>query len=935
MPLSLNPARTLPSGTVTFLFTDIEGSTKLAQEYPDEMPSLLARHNEILSHTCEQSEGFVFRIVGDAYCVAFQNADHAVRAALDAQRLLNEEAWSPAPIKVRMGIHTGPAQLEGGSEYSGYTTLALVNRIMSAGHGGQILLSQTARDLISNDLLQNVQLVDKGEHFLKDVFQRQHLYQLGVTGLPSEFPPLDTQKTINHNLPVKLTSFIGRERELEEIRTRLEDARLLTLIGPGGTGKTRLSIQLGGEQLSTFPDGVWMVELAPISDAALIPQTIASVFGLRESPDRPLIEIVTDYLRAKRSLLILDNCEHLIAACAMIAETLIQSCRNLKILASSREALGISGELTYRVPSLHLPDQAQSTREAVQEYESVQLFVDRATVASPKFQLTDTNAFSVAQICRRLDGIPLALELAAARTKVLSVEQIAERLDDRFRLLTGGSRTALPRQQTLRALIDWSYELLSDTERALFRRLAVFVGGWTLEAAEAVCSRNGVDEYEVLDLLAQLVDKSLIYTDERDEVVRYHRLETIRQYAREKLLDSEEAVPVRNRHLDYYVKWAALGDVDYKNPLQEDAIRKLIVEYDNIRAALSWAVETQLEKGMFLISSASITWPLVMHGKITEARDWFELILSELESQSPLEREKIRDLPKLRARVLNRYSQVLMNMGNHEASRSAVEESIKIAREYNDRRTLGEALGSLGHCALYAGDPEAALKAAEEGIQVCEDEEFLMGLVWANDAMAHIYNLEGNKAEVRKYRGRIAEILQKEGIPVDAVDTEIDHALEAISRQDFDGAVKHMDAAVEIMVDHNDSYRLTFTQSEFAHALRAQGANEYALSYYRRTIQMWQDWGHRGAIAHQLECFAYIAVAREQFVRAARLFSAAETLREEINAVRTPAEQKEFEEAKSRLQAEMDEFEFKKAWEDARLMTMEGAIEFALEEHPS
>jgi len=227
------------------------------------------------------------------------------------------------------------------------------------------------------------------------------------------------------------------------------------------------------------------------------------------------------------------------------------------------------------------------------------------------------------------------------------------------------------------------------------------------------------------------------------------------------------------------------------------------------------------------------------------------------------------------------------------------------------------------------------LKAAEEGIQVCEDEEFLMGLVWANDAMAHIYNLEGNKAEVRKYRGRIAEILQKEGIPVDAVDTEIDHALEAISRQDFDGAVKHMDAAVEIMVDHNDSYRLTFTQSEFAHALRAQGANEYALSYYRRTIQMWQDWGHRGAIAHQLECFAYIAVAREQFVRAARLFSAAETLREEINAVRTPAEQKEFEEAKSRLQAEMDEFEFKKAWEDARLMTMEGAIEFALEEHPS
>jgi len=923
---------TLPTGNVTFLFTDIEGSTKLAQEYPDEMSSLLARHNEILSQAFEGNNGFVFRTVGDAYCVAFHRPEDAISAALDAQRLLNQEAWSPAPIKVRMGIHTGAAQIEGGSDYSGYSTLALVNRIMSAGHGGQILISKTVHEVFSNNFPDEIYLVDMGEHNLKDVFQPQHLYLLGAPDLPFEFPPLKTQKTVNHNLPVKLTSFIGREREREVIKTRLEDTRLLTLIGPGGTGKTRLSIQSGGELLPTFQDGVWLVELAPITDPGLIPQAIASVFGVRESPDRPLIEIIKDYLRAKSSLVILDNCEHLIEACAIIAEILIQACPNLKIIASSREALGISGEITYRVPSLLLPDLTRVTRQALLEYESVQLFVDRASLASPKFQLTDRNAFSVAQICHRLDGIPLALELAAARTRVLTVEQIAERLDDRFRLLTGGSRTALPRQQTLRALIDWSYDLLSDTEKALFRRLAVFIGGWTLEAAEAVCSGDGVDQYEVLDLLTQLVDKSLAHTDEGDGVIRYLRLETIRQYAREKLLASDETVRVRHRHLDYYVNWAALQDESYINPQQEQVIRKVGLEYGNIRSALSWAVEGHLEKAMILVSSASITWPLIMLGRITEARDWFEQINSKFESLSPLEQEANTGLASLRARVLNRYSQVLMNLGDHEASRSVVEESIKISRKSQDLQTLSEALGSLGHCALYAGDPDAALEAALEGIRICEREGFLKELIWANDAMVHIYNLLGDKAEVRNYRERGSKILALAGVPIDPVDTEFDRALETINQQDFDRGVKHMDAAVEIMEANKDKYRLTSTQSHFAHSLRDQGAYQEALRYYRRTIQLWQDWGHRGAIAHQLECFAFISVASEQYVRAAKLFGAAESLREVTNSIRTPAEQNEFEEAKSRLQANMGEGEFNKAWEEGRSITMEQAIEFALEE---
>ncbi len=596
----------LPSGTVTFLFTDIEGSTKLAQEYPDQMSSLLARHNEILHRTINAHDGFVFRTVGDAFCVAFHNAIDALWAALEAQRVLHRESWTPAPLKVRMGIHTGPAKLEvssAESDYSGYATLALTQRIMSAGHGGQVLLSQTECDLLDGSLPAGVELIDMGERHLKDILQPSRLFQLYAPDLPSEFPPLHTLQSANHNLPLSLSSFIGRERELAIIRERLEEARLLTLIGPGGTGKTRLSLHTGGEVLSSFKDGVWLVELAPLSDPALIMQTVAAVFGLREGPDRPLVDLVVDYLRGKQLLLILDNCEHLIEASARLADQLLRNCPDFKILASSREALGINGETIYRVPSLSLPEPDAVTLEALSGCESVQLFVERASATNPGFQLMDANASSVAQICHRLDGIPLALELAAARVKVLSAGQIADRLDDRFRLLTGGSRTALPRQQTLQALIDWSYDLLTEPEKALFRRLAVFVGGFTLEAAEAVCAGDGIEPYEILDLLTDLVDKSLVIADERDSSVRYHRLETIRQYARQKLLETDEVMRVRNRHLDYYIEFASLLEKEYINPYQYDIIDKMRPEYDNIRSALSWVVENNIENAARLLCS--------------------------------------------------------------------------------------------------------------------------------------------------------------------------------------------------------------------------------------------------------------------------------------------------------------------------------------------
>ena len=557
----------LPTGTVTFLFTDIEGSTKLAQEYTDELRALLARHKEILNQAIKAHDGFVFQVVGDSFSVAFDTAENALNAAAEAQRRLQDEAWSPAPIKVRMGIHTGAAQLVDDSSmegpYSGYSTLAMTQRIMSAAHGGQILLSQITRDLIGEQLPSDITLLDMGKHRLKDLLHRIHLYQVVAADLPADFPPLKTLESFPNNLPIQLTSFIGRESEMAEVKQLLFNTRLLTLIGPGGTGKTRLSLRVGADLLQSFTDGVWLAELAPLADASLIPQTIAAVLGLRELPNMPLINIVTDYLRAKHLLLILDNCEHLIEACAKLSADLLRVCPELKIIASSREALGINGETVYRVPSLSLPAPAQVTREALMESESVRLFIERAIAAQSKFKLTDQNAFAVAQICHRLDGIPLALELAAARIAVFSPEQISSRLDDRFKLLTGGSRTALERHQTLRALIDWSYDLLSIEERTLLRQLSVFAGGWTFESAETVCS--GLD---VLNGLAQLVNKSLVIVDNQLDRRRYSLLETIRQYARDKLLEAQESEQARNRHLDFFVNLAEEAET-YMNGPQE------------------------------------------------------------------------------------------------------------------------------------------------------------------------------------------------------------------------------------------------------------------------------------------------------------------------------------------------------------------------------
>jgi predicted ATPase len=400
-------------------------------------------------------------------------------------------------------------------------------RIAAAGHGGQILISDAVSGLAARDLPPGVSLRDLGIHRLKDLREPEHLLQVVHADLQTDFPPLKSLESRSNNLPVQLTSFIGREREIAAVKESLATTRLVTLTGAGGSGKTRLALHVATGLLEHYPDGIWLAQLAPLSEPVLVPKAVASALGIPEQLGRPLTETVVDYLRPRAPLLLLDNCEHLLQACAHLADALLQACPNLRIVATSREALGIAGELTYRVPSLSLPDLKRlPSPESLTEYEAVRLFVDRAAFGKPGFQVTRANALAVAQVCQQLDGIPLAIELAAARVKVLAVEQIAARLDDRFRLLTGGSRMVLPRHQTLRAAIDWSYNLLSETERVLLRGLSVFAGGWTLDAAEAVCAGGSVEADTILDLLTALVDKSLVFVEMQRGEARYRFLET-------------------------------------------------------------------------------------------------------------------------------------------------------------------------------------------------------------------------------------------------------------------------------------------------------------------------------------------------------------------------------------------------------------------------
>ena len=897
-----------PSGTVTFLFTDIEGSTRLAQEHADQMPILLAQHHAILRQAIQAHQGYVFRIVGDSFAAAFHTVADALHATLDAQRALRNEAWSPVPIRARMGIHTGTAEWKGKDhepEYEGYATLAMTSRVMSAGHGGQILLSQHAYELAQDKPPDNTTFKDLGEYNLKDFLPPQTIYQITAPDLPSDFPPLKTLKSVRNNLPLNLTSFIGRERELAEAQEKLASARLLTLIGPGGTGKTRLSLQVALEQIGHFKDGVWFVELAPIADAALIVSAIASVFHLHEVQGIPLLNTVMDYLRAKELLLLLDNCEHLVEASAQLAHQLLRACPYLKIVASSREALGIDGETIYRVPSL-------------KDEEATRLFVERATKTEPRFHLTDENAPFVAQICSRLDGIPLAIELAAARVKLFTPQQIAERLDDRFKLLTGGSRAALPRQQTLRALIDWSYVTLNEMEQRALRGLAVFSGGWTFEAAEAV-----IGESEAMDGLSGLVNKSLVNVVEQEGESRYSFLETIRQYAMDKLVESGAASATRDRHLNYFLKLAERAGEGLFSKERKDWLSIFEFEHDNLRSALRWGLDHAPLQALTLIGFLGDFW--LVRGYLVEGQTWCKTALDSVEKLYRAGSERAC------ARGFQVWAMLSNNQGEHRVAREAAEKAIAIYRQLGETKRLAISLIVLGTACAFSGDVPRAFDSIRESERISREMGHTLELAWALQALSYLTSETQGRAaekEAEAYLQESLALIQEH--PWGTIASKEFLARQAYARGEIVTARKYGDEVLAYYQEAGLTLRFTSLKSDLAHLLRQTGNFTEVLPLYRETIVAYQDLGHRGAIAHQLECFAFIAIAQEYGERAVKLLGAAEALREISNSRMTPQERSEYDKQVADLRAGMDEKIFASLWVEGRSMTMEQAIQFAL-----
>ncbi|HEX6270837.1 MAG TPA: tetratricopeptide repeat protein [Anaerolineales bacterium] len=882
-PAKRNP----PTGTVTFLFTDIEGSTKLAQQHPDAMAALLARHGEILNQVIQTHNGYVFQDVADSFAAAFSDAGDALNAALAAQVLLHQESWSPVPLKVRMGIHTGATQISASAPtvYTGYATLASTQRIMSAGHGGQILLSGATEALVRDRLPQHVILRDMGEHKFRDVLQPMHVFQVMAPDLQTEFPPLRALDVFPNNLPAQLTSFVGRNKEVEQIKKHLGQCRLVTLTGAGGIGKTRLSIQTASEMLNDFPNGAWLVELAPLSDPALVTQAVVNTLGLIEQAGRSPISVLTDFLQTKRALLILDNCEHLTQACAKLGESLLHSCPDLRILATSREALGISGEITYLIPPLTLPDPIEEREGALIHYEAVELFVERAQTALPGFSITRDNAPVITQICQHLDGIPLAIELAAARVRLLSVEEIAARLDDRFRLLTGGARTALPRHQTLQALIDWSYDILSESERVLFRRLSVFAGGWTLEAAERVAggewqvesgtspSTHNLPPEDILDLLTQLVNKSLVIAERRQgPETRYDMLETIRQYAREKSWQAGEGESLRRRHLAYYVDLAERAEPHLRAPDMVMWLDRLEAEHDNIRSALEWALEGDIEAELRLASA--LLWFWHIRGHKNEGIEWLERALS-IEAMDRDDQPMTPSRTMIRGKALN-ASGSLMVM-NHEFAKAParLEESLTLFKELGPtgKRGMAHALLRLGS-SLPTGDIRAG-SLLEQSLALFRELRDKFGIAECLMLLA----------------GQVASLAEKDDDYSQAIlFTEEQLALRK-EIGDQDGAAVALSILGDLVLSQGDYQKATMLYEEALAGFRAvrnsgavslsligfgdiffwRGDYERAAQIYEAALSLAQDLGYKFIIALNMYSLGIIAWFQGAYARAVQL----------------------------------------------------------------
>jgi predicted ATPase/class 3 adenylate cyclase len=613
----------LPLGTVTFLFTDIEGSTQLLRALGEDYRDVLERHATIVRQALAEHDGVEVGTEGDAFFAVFQSAPNAVAAAVSIQRSLAQEHWPKGQsLRVRIGLHTGEGRL-GGDNYIGLDVHRAA-RIGAAGHGGQVLLSAPTRLLVETALPDGVAVRDLGIHRLKDLDQPEHLTQLLVNHLDQEFPAIRTLE-IPSNLPTELTSFVGRRRAVDEASALLATTRLLTLTGPGGTGKTRLALHIASRMRPAYRDGVFFVDLAPLTDPALVGATVAHGLGLSEQAKRSIMDLLEEHLESQEALLVLDNFEHLLAAAGVI-DGLLAAASRLKLLVTSRWSLKLYGEQEFPVPPLDLPDPgAVGELERMSEYEAVALFIQRARAVRPEFRLTSENAPAVAEICVRLDGLPLAIELAASRVALLEPGEILARLEERLTLLSG-ARNLPDRQRTLRGAIDWSYELLEAPLKRLFCRLAIFSGGCTLDAVEAICNPDGGLGIDTIDAMAGLVDQNLVRRTAQGGETRFDMLETIREYARERL-EANGIDPVSHRHVTYFTSLALSGEQHFLGPGQISWLDRFEREHDNVRAALSRAVDTRhIEEALQLAAAMWRFW--FQRGYLREGRARLEQLIA-------------------------------------------------------------------------------------------------------------------------------------------------------------------------------------------------------------------------------------------------------------------------------------------------------------------
>ena len=915
--------RPLPTGTVSLLCTDIEGSTRLLHTLGESYADALAEHRRLLRAAFGEHRGGEVDTQGDAFFYAFPRAQEAVAGAVAAQRALASHVWPEGlPLRVRIGIHTGEPTATG----EGYVGIDVhrVARVVSAGHGGQVLLTQSTRDLLPEELSDAISLRDLGEHRLKDLTHPQRLYQLLIPGLENDFPALKTLEARPTNLPIQPTPLIGREQQVTEAVTLVhhQDIRLVTLTGAGGTGKTRLSLQVAAELVADFEDGVFFVDLAAIADPQLFIATVAQTLSVREKPGQSLSETLNDYLRDKHLLLVLDNFEQLLDA-GPVVSALLAGAPNLKALVTSRAPLHLSGEHEYSVPPLAVPDLDGSEPPAtLAAYEAVQLFLERAQAVKPEFELTSENAPAVAEICTRLDGLPLAIELAAARVRILNPQALLGRLGQRLALLTGGARDVPARQRTLRDTIEWSYGLLSASEQRLFVRLSVFLGGRTIEAAEVVCDPVAELDAAVFDAVASLVEKSLLRQDDGPAgEPRFFMLETIREYALERLERSGEGERLRQRHAQYFVALAEEAEPEILGADQIVWLERLEAERDNFRAALGWLLERgDTERAHRLIGSLRRGW--VARGYLSETRKWLEAAF-----------EQNAAVPKpVEAKSLYALGRVALVQGDYDQAIPSLEQSARLFHELSDTEGLVFSLADLGFIATAQGRHEDAQRFADESLVEAKAAGSERTIAAALHSLACATLDAGEYGEARTLFEQSLAVRRKLGDKRNTANSLCYLGSVALLEGDYDRATALLDESLALGRELGNVLVVSAALVNESLVALAAGDAGRAAALCIESLALSRELGDKRTTVECLHALAGVAAMQAEPLRAALLTGAAASLHAAIEAPPSPAERMVGERFLPIARAAVDDESFETTWAQGRRMNYDAALAYALDD---